>query len=134
MELTVKTLLESLEDRESQKLAREKFAEDTSNAFRFRYVKGFLDLLFLFMIEGNGETSAYDFLRYLHQTHDLMVSPSTVYAVAYSMQKDNLIEARGEKRKSVFSLTPKGRLVIETIRNSDGLLQFCFADLIKGKR
>jgi DNA-binding PadR family transcriptional regulator len=134
MVLTVKRLLQSLENTERQKLVREKLTEEISNSFRYRYVKEFLDLIFLFTIEENGETSAYDFLRYLHQVHDLMVSPSTVYAVAYSMQKDNLIEAKGEKRKTVFSLTPKGRLVIETIRNSDMLLQFCFADLIKGKR
>jgi DNA-binding PadR family transcriptional regulator len=116
-----------------QNAAREKFMEETTTAFRNRYMKEFLDVLLLFNIEENGETSGYDFLKHLHRTYDLMLSPGTVYAVAYSMQRDNLIEAKGNKRKTVFSLTPRGRLVIETIRKSKKMLQFSFSDLIEIK-
>jgi DNA-binding PadR family transcriptional regulator len=119
--------------KKGQNPVREKFMEETANAFRHRYMKEFLDVLLLFNIEENGETSGYDFLKHLHQTYDLMLSPGTVYAVAYSMQRDNLIEARGDKRKTVFSLTPRGKLVIETIRNSKKMLQFSFSDLIEAK-
>jgi DNA-binding PadR family transcriptional regulator len=42
------------------------------------------------------------------QKYDLLVSPGTVYALLYSLEREGLIKGKVEERKRVYELTNSG--------------------------
>lgn len=52
--------------------------------------------------------SGYDVISMLHKKYDLLVSPGTVYALLYSLEREGLIEGRWDERKRVYALTNLG--------------------------
>ena len=52
--------------------------------------------------------SGYDVISMLHKKYDILVSPGTVYAMLYSLEREGLIEGRWDERKRVYELTSLG--------------------------
>jgi DNA-binding PadR family transcriptional regulator len=55
-----------------------------------------------------GEMSGYDLVFRLHNKYDLLVSPGTVYALLYSLERQGLIKGKMEDRKRVYEITNSG--------------------------
>ena len=92
-----------------------------------------MDVLIMVKIREEGEASGYDLLCYFHKGFDLLISPGTVYATLYSMERNGLIKARGESRKRIYSLTPKGESTIQAINESSIDVEHFFSSLLKIK-
>jgi DNA-binding PadR family transcriptional regulator len=86
-----------------------------------RIIKEFLDVIILLELKDKGELSGYDFAVLQHQKFDLSLSPGTVYATLYAMERRGLIEGRNDGKKTSFHLTDKGAGALENLKkiNSD---------------
>ena len=113
-------------------MARALEREDVTNIMYERFLREFMDVLIMVKIR-EGKTSGYDILSYCHTNFDYLVSPGTVYAVLYNMERDGLIKAQTRDRKRVYTLTPKGKATIKAIQESSAILERFFSNLLRGK-
>lgn len=97
-----------------------------------RFLREFMDILIMVRMR-EGETSGYGILTYFHERFDFLVSSGTVYSMLYSMERDGLVKARGQDRRRIYSLTPKGEAVIEAVYQSSEVLENFFTDLLSGR-
>jgi DNA-binding PadR family transcriptional regulator len=65
--------------------------EKNIDAIYERFLKEFMDVIIMVKIREEGEASGYDLLSYFHGKFDLLVSPGTIYATLYSMERNNLV-------------------------------------------
>jgi DNA-binding PadR family transcriptional regulator len=72
-----------------------------------RIIKNFMDVIIMTELR-NGSLSGYDFISYIHNKFNLLVSSGTVYSLLYSLERNGLIEGVWEERKRVYKLTQKG--------------------------
>ena len=70
-------------------------------------LKRFIDVIVLEELK-KCEMSGYDLVFRLHTKYDLLVSPGTVYALLYSLERQGLIRGKVEERKRVYELTNNG--------------------------
>ncbi len=68
-----------------------------------RIIKEFLDVIILLELKDKGELSGYDFAVLQHQKFDLSLSPGTVYATLYAMERRGLIEGHNDGKKNGFT-------------------------------
>ena len=81
-----------------------------------RIVKNLLDVIVLVNLRERASLiGGYDVMELIHQEFDVLISPGTVYAVIYSMERDGLIEGKDAKGKRVYELTEKGENKIKRI-------------------
>ncbi|TRZ49196.1 MAG: PadR family transcriptional regulator [Dehalococcoidia bacterium] len=85
-------------------------------------LKSFMDVLILNELQVSS-LSGYDFIDIIYKEYDILISPGTIYAMLYSLERNGLIEAIEEKQKRVYNLTVKGELTIQTIKNGNVELQ-----------
>ena len=74
---------------------------------RQRLFKRLIDVFVLVELKKKS-MSGYDVISMLHTKYDLLVSPGTVYALLYSLEREGLIEGRWDERKRVYGLTTLG--------------------------
>ena len=74
---------------------------------RLSLLRRFIDLIVLEELK-KCEMSGYDLVFRLHTKYDLLVSPGTVYALLYSLERQGLIKGKVEERKRVYELTNSG--------------------------
>jgi DNA-binding PadR family transcriptional regulator len=79
-----------------------------------RIIKNFMDIIIMTELQ-NGSLSGYDFISYIHNKFNLLVSSGTVYSLLYSLERNGLIEGVWEERKRVYKLTQKGEKTINTL-------------------
>jgi DNA-binding PadR family transcriptional regulator len=66
---------------------------DVIMEMRERIVRAFLDLIVLMKLsEGFEALCGYDFVKLVGEEFDVMLSPGSVYAALYSMERDGLIQ------------------------------------------
>ena len=70
-----------------------------------RVVKSFLDILILVEMKKQNNLSG-------------IVSPGTVYATLYAMQRNGLLKAENDGRKTTYTITEDGDVVISSILNN----------------
>jgi DNA-binding PadR family transcriptional regulator len=80
-----------------------------------RIIKEFLDVIVLLELKDKGELSGYDFAVLQHQKFDLSLSPGTVYATLYAMERRGLIQGHNDGKKTAFHLTEKGTAALENL-------------------
>ena len=89
---------------------------DVIMEMRERIVRSFLDLIVLMKLSEYCEPlGGYDFIKLVTNEFNTMLSPGSVYAVLYSMERDGLIQGRSKRRKRVYVLTDKGKATIKTV-------------------
>lgn len=90
-----------------------------------RVVKEFLDIIMLIELQEHKELSGYDLAILQNQKFKISLSPGTVYATLYSMERRGLIIGQVNGKKTTFVLTPKGEDTITTLnKNTKSLKEF----------
>jgi len=77
------------------------------DSMRERLFKRLIDVFVLVELKKKS-MSGYDVISMLHNKYDVLVSPGTVYAMLYSLEREGLIEGRWDDRKRVYGLTSLG--------------------------
>jgi DNA-binding PadR family transcriptional regulator len=80
-----------------------------------RVVKSFLDILILIEMKKHDNISGYDITSFVNERFGGILSPGTVYATIYAIERKGLIEGKIEGRKTVYSLTGKGNAVVTSM-------------------
>lgn len=75
---------------------------------RRRYVKEFLDILILSLLEKNA-MSGRDMIVRIHKNFDIFLASSTVYPLLHSMKERGLIRNTDNGKKKIYSMTKKGK-------------------------
>ncbi|NLF87413.1 PadR family transcriptional regulator [Candidatus Bathyarchaeota archaeon] len=86
------------------------------DAIENRIVKEFLDIIILLELKDKGELSGYDIAVLQHKKFNFSLSPGTVYATLYAMERRGLIEGHNDTKKTVFHLTEKGGASLENLK------------------
>lgn len=80
-----------------------------------RVVKSFLDILILIEMKKQSNISGYDITSFVNDRFGGILSPGTVYATLYAIQRKGLIEGKTDGRKTVYTLTEKGNDVVTSM-------------------
>jgi DNA-binding PadR family transcriptional regulator len=80
-----------------------------------RVVKNFLDILILIELKKQTNLSGYDVTAFVNNKFGGILSPGTVYATIYAIERKGLIVGELDGRKTVYKLTEKGQEVISTM-------------------
>jgi DNA-binding PadR family transcriptional regulator len=79
-----------------------------------RVIKSFLDILILIEMKKQN-LSGYDLTAFVNNKFGGILSPGTVYATLYSMERKGLIKGESDGKKTSYSLTEKGIDVITSM-------------------
>ncbi len=90
----------------------------TQKDIETRIVKSFLDILILIEMKKESNLSGYDVTAFVNNKFGGILSPGTVYATLYSMERKGLIRGESDGRKTVYKLTDKGSEVTALMRKS----------------
>ncbi|MCL5876771.1 MAG: PadR family transcriptional regulator [Candidatus Bathyarchaeota archaeon] len=90
----------------------------TVQEIKVRIVKEFLDLIILIELRNDEGLSGYDLVVTLNQKFALALSPGTVYAALYAMERKGFVKSEKVAKKTSFSLAPKGQKRIEKFKES----------------
>jgi DNA-binding PadR family transcriptional regulator len=82
-------------------------AETIKANFTRRLINNLLDIILLAHFKQE-PFSGYDAIQYLNRNLNVTVSPGTVYATLYSMERHGLLESFSEPKKTLFKATAKG--------------------------
>ena len=85
---------------------------------KVRIVKEFLDLIILIEFRNNECLSGYDIGINLNHKFKLALSPGTVYATLYTMERKGLVKGETVAKKTSFSITPEGQKRLEKFKES----------------
>jgi DNA-binding PadR family transcriptional regulator len=80
-----------------------------------RVVKSFLDILILIEMKKQNNISGYDITSFVNDRFGAILSPGTVYATIYAIERKGLITGKSDGRKTVYALTEKGNDVIASM-------------------
>jgi DNA-binding PadR family transcriptional regulator len=77
-----------------------------------RVVKSFLDILLLIEMKKQSNLSGYDLTAFVNSKFGGILSPGTVYATIYTLERKGLIKGESDGRKTVYQLTSQGNEVL----------------------
>jgi DNA-binding PadR family transcriptional regulator len=77
-----------------------------------RVIKNFLDILILIEMKKQSNLSGYDITSFVNSKFGGIMSPGTVYATLYTIERKGLIKGESDGRKTVYALTDKGNEVV----------------------
>ncbi len=83
-----------------------------------RIIKEFLDMIILREVKEHTEMSGYDLAALQYEKYGVVLSPGTVYATLYSMERRGLISGHLDAKKTTYRLTAKGEKTLENIKRS----------------
>jgi DNA-binding PadR family transcriptional regulator len=92
--------------------------EYTPHEIELRIVKNFLDILILRNLSKYNSLSGYDIIELIHEKFKQLISPGTVYSVLYAIERKGLVKGESDGRKTVYTLTEKGKAAVEDISRS----------------
>ena len=95
-------------------------------------LRNFIDFIIMGKL-ANKEMSGYDVLDCIHNEYDVMISPGTIYAILYSLERDDLIKGQKVENKRTYTLTNKGENIIQVLSNSTEHLQNLTLKLLQAK-
>jgi DNA-binding PadR family transcriptional regulator len=104
--------------------------KDVIVEMRERIVRAFLDLIVLMKLSESCEAlGGYDFVKLVGEEFDVMISPGSMYAVLYSMERGDLIQGMSKHRKRVYSLTDKGEATVKAVSEEKTKVLYLFGSL-----
>jgi DNA-binding PadR family transcriptional regulator len=90
-----------------------------------RIVKEFLDIIILCELKDHSELTGYDLALMEHEKFGISLSPGTVYATMYNMERRGLICGHISAKKTTYILTDKGEATLGNIgKYSEMLVDF----------
>ena len=110
--------------------SNQKLESKTLRKIHERIIKNFMDIIIMTELR-NGSLSVYDFISYIHNKFNLLVSSGTVYSLLYSLERNGLIEGVWEERKRVYKLTPKGEKTIDTLLRASDKIKGFMTNILK---
>ena len=81
---------------------------------KIKVVQSFLDVIILSMLKDDW-LSGYDIFRRIIDEKGIVLSPGTIYAKLYSLERKGLIEGFWSSRKRIYCLTQQGVKYLESI-------------------
>ena len=86
----------------------------TPKDIQTRVVKCFLDILILIEMKKQKENTlgGYDITAFINSRFGGILSPGTVYATLYAMERRGVIVGSSDGKKTVYALTEKGDQVV----------------------
>jgi DNA-binding PadR family transcriptional regulator len=88
-------------------------------------VTNFLDTIILAELKNSSPLSGYDLLDFVYKKFGFLISPGTIYALLYAMERKGLVSGSYSQTKRVYTLTDKGTETIEAIlRAKDEIQKF----------
>lgn len=106
-------------------IGRDVLESDTLNVMRMSLIKHFLDVVVSTELRKSGSMSGYDIMKLIHGTHDIPISPGTVYSLLYSLERRKIVVGEWAEGKRIYTLTQEGERVVDAIlRSKDELLKF----------
>ena len=87
----------------------------SSKDIEIRVAKNFLDVIVLIEMKKQSRLSGYDVTGFVNKKFGGMLSPGTVYATLYSLERKGLIKGELDGRKTVYTLTGLGQEVIDNM-------------------
>jgi DNA-binding PadR family transcriptional regulator len=110
--------------------SNQKLESKTLKKIHERIIKNFMDVIIMTELR-NGSLSGYDFISYIHNKFNLLVSSGTVYSLLYSLERNGLIEGVWEERKRVYKLTEKGEKTINTMLGASDKIKGFMTNILK---
>ncbi len=92
--------------------------EYTIKEIKTKLVKEFLNILILLEMTKRESISGYDIIDLVNLKFSEPISPGTVYSTLYNIEHKGLIYGEADGRKTVYKLTDKGYMVIESLKKS----------------
>ncbi len=80
-----------------------------------RVVKSFLDILILIEMKKQSNLSGYDITSFVNNKFGGILSPGTVYATLYALDRKGIIKGENDGRKTTYKLTECGDQLISTM-------------------
>lgn len=88
-------------------------------------VTNFLDTIILAELKNSSPLSGYDLLDFVYKKFGFLISPGTIYALLYAMERKGMVNGSYSQTKRVYTLTDKGTETIEAIlRSKDEIRKF----------
>jgi DNA-binding PadR family transcriptional regulator len=88
-------------------------------------VTNFLDTIILAELKNSSPLSGYDLLDFVYKKFGFLISPGTIYALLYAMERKGLVNGSYSQTKRVYTLTDKGTETIHAIlRSKDEIRKF----------
>jgi DNA-binding PadR family transcriptional regulator len=86
----------------------------TTKDIQTRVVKCFLDILILIEMKKQKQNAlgGYDITGFINNRFGGILSPGTVYATLYAMERKGVIKGSSDGKKTVYTLTEKGDQVV----------------------
>jgi len=106
--------------------------QKTLNPFCERILKAFMDIAILAKMIKDSPLSGYDAILYFHSRFGFHVSPGSVYSSVYQMEREGLIESQRSSRKRVYTVTEKGREIVNEALNAMNEINSFFKMLLSG--
>jgi DNA-binding PadR family transcriptional regulator len=92
---------------------------------RNELIRSLLWIIIAKALQNSKTMSGYAVMVLLHQEYDFLISPGTVYATLYSLERKGVIKSILENGKRVYGLTESGKEKIKIILSAKNeLLNF----------
>ena len=114
-------MVESAEEGSAKSTLKEYSAQEIES----RIVKYFLDILILIELNNHSSLSGYNIIESVRRKFKQSISPGTVYSVLYAIERKDLVKGESDGRKTVYTLTKKGKEAVKDLKNSKNeILEF----------
>jgi DNA-binding PadR family transcriptional regulator len=78
-----------------------------------RIVKSFSDIVILAILKEAESLNGYEIMERIHEKLGVFLSPGTLYAVLYALEREMLVKGVSLSRARVYRITPKGHARLE---------------------
>jgi DNA-binding PadR family transcriptional regulator len=95
-------------------------------------ILNFVDIIILKRLKEAQLSSGYDVMQHLNRRFRFLPSPGTVYSALYSLERQNLIEARTDQGKTTYKLTKRGEEHLKSISCATDTTKAFFSYLFSG--
>lgn len=93
-------------------------------------VRHFLYAIVLIRLQNSERLSGYDFLGYINCKFGLLLSPGSIYALLYAMEREGLIQGSSTRGKRTYELTDRGNEKAKVFVASKEQIQSCIQTII----
>lgn len=84
----------------------------TSSKWVRRLLSGFIDLILLQLL-AEGPNTGYGLINLIRDRFGVLLGPGSVYPVLADLQRQGLIIGIANGRRTVYQLTPRGKMMVE---------------------
>lgn len=99
-----------------------------------RFLKNFLDILILSRLENGAPMSGYDFVQLIREKFGILLSPGTIYANLYALEREGFIKGYSRPRKRVYKIVDRGRQFLEATYHAMNSVQNLIKKITRERR